>query len=318
MRLVFFGTSAFAAHVLKFLLSHSVSVVAVVTQPDRPRGRHLHDAFSPVKEAALSAGLPVFQPEKVSTPEYAALLAGYDPDLFLVVAYGEIIKKQILDIPKYGSFNIHASLLPKYRGAAPIQRCLMQGESKTGINIIEMTPQMDAGGVVATGEVPISEEMTFGELEKVLCDTACPLTLQFLNALEQGTLKKIPQDDTQVTFAPKILPEDTRIEWSRPAQELHNLIRALSPQPGAWCPLYLGGEEKRLKIRRARLVASSHGEAPGALLACSPSEWVVACGRDTLQLLEVQLEGKKSMTVEDFIKGMHKTISFIDKTSNKK
>lgn len=318
MRLIFFGTSAFAARVLQFLLEHSVCVVAVVTQPDRPRGRHLHDAFSPLKEAAVSAGLPVLQPEKVSTPEYASLLAGYDPDLFLVVAYGEIIKKQILDIPKQGSFNIHASLLPKYRGAAPIQRCLMQGESKTGINIIEMTPQMDAGAVVAAAEVSIPDEMTFGELEKVLCDTACPLTLKFLNELKQGKLRKIPQDDTHVTFAPKILPEDTRIEWSRSARELHNLIRALSPQPGAWCPLYLGEEEKRLKIRRARLAAISHGKTPGTLLAFSASDWIVACGEGALQLLEVQLEGKKSMTTEDFIKGIHKTISFIDKTSNKK
>lgn len=318
MKLIFFGTSAFAANVLKFLLKHSISVVAVVTQPDRPRGRHLHDAFSPVKEAAVSAGLSILQPEKVSTPEYASLLAAYDPDLFLVVAYGEIIKKQILDIPKQGSFNIHASLLPKYRGAAPIQRCLMQGESKTGINIIEMTPQMDAGGVVAVGEVSISEEMTFGELEKVLCDIACPLTLQFLNELEQGKLRKIPQNDTRVTFAPKILPEDTRIDWNRPARELHNLIRALSPQPGAWCPLYLEGEEKRLKIRRARLAAPSSGESPGSLLAFTASECIVACGEGALQLLEVQLEGKKSMSTEDFIKGIHKTISFIDKTSNKK
>jgi len=318
VRIIFFGTSVFAANVLKHLLNHSVCVVAVVTQPDRPRGRHLHDAFSPVKEVAQHAGIPILQPEKISTPESATLLAEYKPDLFLVVAYGEIIKKQILDIPKKGSFNIHASLLPKYRGAAPIQRCLMQGENKTGINIIEMTPQMDAGAVVAAEEVLISEEMTCGELEKVLCDSACSLTLQFLNELEKGELKKIPQDSTQVTFAPKILPEDTRIDWTRPARELHNLIRALSPQPGAWCPLYLGDEEKRLKIRRARQINTFHEETPGTLLAFNPTEWIVACGQGALQLLEVQLEGKKSMTTEDFIKGIHKTISFIDKTTNKK
>ena len=149
MRLIFFGTSAFAASVLTFLLDHSVSVVAVVTRADRPKGRHLHESFSPVKQVALARALPLHQPDKISTPEYAAKLAEYDPDLFLVVAYGEIIKKSILDIPKSGSFNIHASLLPKYRGAAPIQRALMNGEDRTGINIIEMTPQMDAGDVVA-------------------------------------------------------------------------------------------------------------------------------------------------------------------------
>lgn len=315
-RLIFFGTSVFAAKILTFLLDHSISIVAVVTRADRPRGRHLHAAFSPVKEVALARGLPILQPEKISTPEYALTLKEYNPDLFLVVAYGEIIKKAILDIPTSGSFNIHASLLPKYRGAAPIQRALMNAESKTGINIIEMTPQMDAGDIVAAQEVVISQELTFGELEKILCDAACVLTLEFLNALEQGKLVKIPQNQAQATFAPKILPDDMRIDWNRPAHELYNLIRALSPRPGAWCPIYFEGEEKRLKIRRARFVALDTDKPPGTLLAFSPQQWLVACGTNALQLLEVQLEGKKSLSTEDFIKGIHKTISFIFKTSN--
>jgi methionyl-tRNA formyltransferase len=316
LRLIFFGTSSFAASVLAFLLDHSISVVAVVTRADRPRGRHLHEAYSPVKQVALDRSLPIHQPEKISTPEYVAKLTEYDPDLFLVVAYGEIIKKAILDIPKIGSFNIHASLLPKYRGAAPIQRALMNAERKTGINIIEMTPQMDAGDVVAAAEVAISDEMTFGELEKILCDTACHLTLQFLNAVRQGKISKIPQNHAEATFAPKILAPDMRIDWSHPARALYNLIRALSPQPGAWCPVYFEGEEKRLKIRRAKCIATQSKEPPGTLLKFCSDEWLVACGEGVLQLLEVQLEGKKNLSTEDFIKGIHKPISFILKTSN--
>jgi methionyl-tRNA formyltransferase len=312
MRILFFGTSAFAAHILTFLIKNSFHILAVVTQPDRPRGRHLHASFSPVKEVALAAGLPVLQPERISTPENVELLKNYHPDLSLVVAYGEIIKKSLLDVPKMGSYNIHASLLPKYRGAAPIQRCLMDGEKKTGINVIEMTPQMDAGDIVASAEIAIDDDMTFGELEAALADLACALTLQFLKDISAGRIVKHPQDPTRVTFAPKLHAEDERIAWSRSSIELHNLIRALSPRPGAWCPIYLGKEEKRLKIKRSRLSdVSCAGLPPGAPVVCDKQRCIVACQKGALEILEVQLEGKKTMPITEFLKGIQQPVSFI-------
>ncbi len=313
MRIIFFGTSSFAAKILSFLLQNSSNIVAVVTQPDRPRGRHLHPSFSPVKEIALAAdsSLPIIQPEKISTPENAEVLQSYHPDLFLVVAYGEIIKKNLLEIPRLGSYNIHASLLPKYRGAAPIQRCLMNGEKKTGIDIIEMTPQMDAGDIVANAEIPIDEDMTFGELENALCDLACNLALAFLKSISQGKITKKPQDPAGVTFAPKLQAGDERIEWNKPARTLHNLIRALSPFPGAWCPIYLGDEEKRLKIKRSRVIAFPSSVPPGTLIASGKEGCTVACLEGALQLLEVQLEGKKSMSAAEFLKGLRHHFSFI-------
>jgi methionyl-tRNA formyltransferase len=310
MRILFFGTSVFAAKILSYLLQHHFPIVAVVTQPDRPRGRHLHSAFSPVKEAALAANILILQPEKISTPEYAEILKSYRADLFLVVAYGEIIKKALLDIPRLGAFNIHASLLPKYRGAAPIQRCLMHGDKRTGINIIAMTAQMDAGDVVASREISIPEEMTYGECEETLGNVACSLTLTFFQQLAQGKIEKIPQDPHKVTFAPKLQPEEERIDWNMPAQELHNLIRALSPIPGAWSPIYQSGQEKRLKILRSRIHPLSHAAAPGALLSTGRQGLIVACKEEALELLEVQLEGKKKLSVKEFFNGLQQPIAF--------
>ncbi|HEY2811135.1 MAG TPA: methionyl-tRNA formyltransferase [Rhabdochlamydiaceae bacterium] len=313
MRIVFFGTSLFAAHILSFLFKHSYNIIAIVTQPDRPRGRHLHSSFSPVKEIALAKEPKsiLLQPDKISTPEYAELLKSFNPDLFLVVAYGEIIKKDLLAIPRLGPFNIHASLLPKYRGAAPIQRCLMNGEEKTGINIIEMTPQMDAGDIVAASEIAISEDMTFGELEMQLCQLACDLLPSFLMQAAEETLQRVPQDQQQVTFAPKLQAADERIDWNASAHSLHNLIRALSPTPGAWCLISLGKEQKRIKIKRARPLLRAHSAEPGFLLPAQKGELLVACGQGALQLIEVQVEGKKTLPVGDFLKGAQQLLRFV-------
>lgn len=311
MGILFFGTSAFAAQILTHLLKNSFPVTAVVTQPDRPRGRHLHAAHSPVKEVALASGLPLMQPEKVSTADNIEIIKKLHPDLFLVVAYGEIIKKSLLDVPRLGAYNIHASLLPKYRGAAPIQRCLMDGEEKTGINIIEMTPQMDAGDVLASVEVPIGEETTFGELEATLCAAACDLTVDFLTALRKGPIRRTPQDPACVTFAPKLQAEDEQIHWNQPARAVHNRIRALSPRPGAWCWVRIGEQEKRLKIKRATWLAGAHHATPGSVLICDKQRCTIACESGALELIEVQLEGKKAMPVAEFLKGIHQPISFL-------
>jgi methionyl-tRNA formyltransferase len=306
LKIIFFGTSLFAARVFSFLVEQGLAPVAVVTRPDRQKGRSLHLSPPPVKEIAekIKPELPVYQPIKASTPEFAEVLRGHHPDLFLVVAYGEIIKQSLLDIPGQGCINIHASLLPKYRGAAPIQRSLMDGVSETGITIIEMSAQMDAGAILEMRSLPVPEEMTFGELEEQLCRLACTTVLSVLHSLEKGSIHRTPQDHTQATLAPKLTSSEEEIQWGRPASQLHHLIRALSPLPGAWTWADIGGQKKRLKIKRSQFLKEYSGK-PGSNLSYGKEGWLVACGEGALRLLEVQLEGKKSLPVEDFIKGMH-------------
>ncbi|HEY5259986.1 MAG TPA: methionyl-tRNA formyltransferase [Rhabdochlamydiaceae bacterium] len=312
MKIVFFGTSPFAAQILTFLLSQTIEVLAVVTRPDRPRGRSQQLSSPPVKETLLQLrpDIPVHQPEKASTPEFADILSTYGADLFVVVAYGEIIKQNILDIPKWGCINIHASLLPKYRGAAPIQRSLFAGDPFTGITIIDMVLKMDAGDMLGTAQVAVPPSMTCGELEEKLIAASCPLLLNILHDFENGTVKRISQDPEGVTFAQKITPEDEKIYWTESAADLHNRIRALSPAPGAWCRVWVGDEEKRLKIKRSAPVLTKNG-TPGEILVFDAKEGLqVGCGQGALALLEVQLEGKKTMKIEDFIKGIRSSISF--------
>ncbi|MFI5334349.1 MAG: methionyl-tRNA formyltransferase [Chlamydiales bacterium] len=306
MRIVFFGTSSFAAAVLKFLLEQKIPLVAIVTRPDRPFGRAQRLAPPPVKVVAaqLCPEIPLFQPEKSSTPEFVETVKAFAPDLFVVVAYGEILKKNLLQIPTRGAINIHASLLPKYRGAAPMQRALMDGCKESGVTIQEMVLEMDAGAVLETVKLQVPDEMTCGELSHELCKLACPALVNVIHAIETGEVQKIPQDLSLVTFASKITPQEERIHWSEPAEKIHNQIRALSPIPGAWCEIEMGGEKKRLKIKRSRVILGVSG-APGTVLSSGKEELIIVCGRDGLSLLEVQLEGKKSMPARDFLRGMH-------------
>ncbi len=308
MKIVFFGTSAFAAEVLKHLQQQKdIEIIAVVTRPDRPRGRSLSLSPPPVKEVST---VPVYQPEKASTEEFANILKEFHADLFVVVAYGEIIKTNILQIPRLGCVNIHASLLPKYRGAAPIHRAIINGEKETGITIIEMVLQMDAGDMIEVIKTPMPEDMTFGELEKKLCELACIAITNTIHHFQKGTIIKTPQDGHLVTFAAKLTPEEEIIDWNKPARAIHNLIRAFSPRPGAWCKVKIGEEEKRLKIKRSLVIQEKSG-APKTFISYGKEGWVVACGEGALQLLEVQLEGKNTMSAQDFIKGIHQKISFI-------
>lgn len=283
----------------------------MVTRPDRPQGRSLRLSPPPVKSLVqeLKPEIPILQPEKASTPEIAEILAKYEPDLFIVVAFGEIIKKNLLEIPKLGPINIHTSLLPKYRGAAPIQRALMDGVQETGISIIEMVLQMDAGDVLEMVKMPVTENMTFGELEEKLENLACIALEKVLLAFKKGAVRKIPQNPEEVTFANKITPQEEEINWHNSARSIHNQIRALSPSPGAWCWVQIGEEKKRLKIKRS-LVIEKKG-APGELLSFGSEGWIVACGKDALRILEIQLEGKKEMRADDFLKGIKQSLSFV-------
>jgi methionyl-tRNA formyltransferase len=312
MKVIFFGTSAFAARVLSFLVEKKIDVCAIVTRIDKPKGRNLEVSYPPVKQTALQVcpQIPVLQPQKASTPEFEQVLKTYDADLFVVVAYGEIIKQNILDIPKMGCINIHASLLPKYRGAAPMQRCLMDGAAETGITIIEMTLQMDAGDILAIKSIPVLPNMTLGELEAELCSLGCELVHKVIQEKSKGVCQKQVQDHSAATLAPKITAEEEAIDWNKSAQILHNQVRALAPFPGAWCKILLGNQEKRLKIKRSLIEPGFH-DKPGTLLQFSKEGCVVAAGEGALRLLEVQLEGKKTMPVADFIKGVHQSPQFL-------
>ncbi len=228
-------------------------------------------------------------------------------DLFVVVAYGEIIKKNLLEMPRLKCINIHASLLPKYRGAAPIQRCLMAGDEQTGISIIEMTPQMDAGDVLAMASMAVPEEMTFGELEPKLCDLGVQLLFDTIQAIQKGEVSKVPQNHLLATLAPKILAEEEKINWNQTAFQIHNQIRALSPHRSAWCYIKMAGETKRLKIKKSQVVLNQ-SRAPGSLISLNKEGWIVACGAHALRLIEIQLEGKKAMAAEEFLRGMHTPI----------
>ncbi|MBS0620293.1 MAG: methionyl-tRNA formyltransferase [Verrucomicrobia bacterium] len=309
MRILFFGTSSFAARILQALIENGYPIVGVVTRPDRPRGRNLQLSPPPVKETLqlMKSQLPIFQPEKASAPDAAEMLRAVNADLFLVVAYGEIIKQNLLSMPRLGCVNIHASLLPKYRGAAPIQRCLMAGDKETGITLIEMSPQMDAGAILAKEAIPIPPEMTFGELEPKLCALSIALVEKLIKQLEKGPIVGTPQDHSLATLAPKLLAEEEAIDWNRSAAEIHNQIRALSPKPGAWCSVRVGGEIKRLKIKKS-LVVDAPAALPGTLIALDKAHWIVACGTGSLSLLEVQLEGKKTLAIGEFVRGLHEPL----------
>lgn len=269
------------------------------------KGRNALPSPPPVKERALHLcpQIPLFQPEKASTAEVAEALAVFEADLFIVVAYGEIIKDNLLSLPKRGCINIHASLLPYLRGAAPMQRALMAGASETGISLIQMTREMDAGDILARESIPITKEMNCGELEGKLQELAAVMLMRLLRNMEKGPLVGVAQNHALSTFAPKLTAPEEKIDWRRSAQEIHNQIRALSPLPGAWCLVQVGTAVKRLKIKRSSPLFYP-GALPGRLIAFDKESWIVGCGTDALSLLEVQLEGKKVMAIGEFLRGI--------------
>lgn len=304
MNVIFFGTPSFSAVVLRYLLEQGVNIVAVVTKPDRPQGRSGKPVPTPVKVEAESHSLPVFQPEIVSSLEFSPTLQEFAPDLFVVVAYGEILKEHLLNMPKIGCINLHTSLLPKYRGAAPIQRSIINGEKETGVSIMHMAKKMDAGDLIKTVKVPIAPETTFGELEQTLCQVGAEALLSVIREFEKGVVSsRMQQNHELATFAPKIELEECAIRWDLPAATIHNLVRGVNPHPGAWCFVEIKGEKKRLKILKTIVLEEANGE-PGEILSQSKDGLVVACQSHALQLLEVQLEGKKAMPAKELIRGL--------------
>ena len=295
MRIVFMGTPDFAVPCLQRLLEDGHEVPAVFTQPDKPVGRHAVLTPPPVKQLALSHGIPVYQPTKMRDGTVAALLRELAPDCLVVVAYGRILPQELLDVPPRGCVNIHGSLLPRYRGAAPIQWSVIRGETVTGVTSMFMDAGMDTGDIIDTLTTPIGENETAGELFERLAPLGARLLSTTLAAIADGTVTRRPQNGAEATMAPMLEKAMGRLDLTRPAQELHNQVRGMNPWPGAFCTA--GG--KTLKIHETRVAAGSG--APGTLLCADPV--TVACGEGALQLVTVQPEGKPRMAAEAWLRG---------------
>jgi methionyl-tRNA formyltransferase len=297
MRLVFLGTPAFAVPTLESLVAGGYDVLSVVTQPDRPSGRGRRLAASPVKDAALRLGLLVYQPERVRRPEAVAALAGLRPDAMVVVGYGQILPQTVLDIPPHGIINVHASLLPEYRGAAPMQWAIANGARRTGVTTMRIDAGLDTGDMLLKAETEIGPDETALELGARLAPMGAALLIETLERIESIAPHK--QDAAQATYAPLLKKENGLIDWRQPAQAIHNRVRGFQPWPGA----YTRFRGQQLHIWKSRLAAAAAGE-PG-LLTSHPL--AVVCGQGSLEPIEVQLEGRKRITAEEFANGQHIT-----------
>ena len=301
MRIVFMGTPDFAVGSLQALCeSGKYEILAVVTQPDRPKGRGNKLLQTPVKEYALAQGLTVYQPQKVKTPEFVELLHGLQPELIVVAAFGQFLSKEILELPKYGCINVHASLLPKYRGAAPIQYAIIKGEKESGVTIMQMDIGMDTGAMLDKVVVPIAENTTMGELHDALREQGATLLLQVIDKIAAGTAVAEPQDDAQATYATLLDRSMEHIDWSKTAQEVHNLIRGFNPAPSTFTKLPNG---KSLKIWGSKMTGKSSAAAAGTVIETGKHSFFVACGEGVLEITEVQPESKKRMPAQVFLNG---------------
>jgi methionyl-tRNA formyltransferase len=296
------GTPQFAVPSLAALLEAGEDIVAVITQPDRPRGRGKKVSPSPVKELALEHGLPVLQPAKLKDPEFVATLRSLAPELMVVIAYGRILTREILAIPGVGPLNVHASLLPRHRGSAPINWALIRGDEETGVTIMWMAAEVDAGAIFLQKRAPILPEDNAGTLAARLAEEGGALLVEALEKLRRGEGIKIAQPDAGITYAPPITAEMRLIRWEQPAAEVAGWIRGLDPKPGAYT-IY---QEKRLGLFGAR-VEKAHGRvaAPGTVLGVTDGRLTVACGQGTVSLRELQQAGHKRLAVEEFLRGQN-------------
>ncbi|MDN5348360.1 MAG: methionyl-tRNA formyltransferase [Clostridia bacterium] len=300
MRLAFMGTPEFAVVALKALLEAGEDIIGVVTQPDRPKGRGKQLTPPPVKQVALAAGLEVIQPASLKEKWVMDKLHNWRPEAIVVVAYGRLLPGEVLELPPRGCINLHASLLPRYRGAAPIQRAIMQGEPETGVTTMYVAPALDSGDIILQERVPIGPEDTAGELHDRLAVVGADLLVETLKLIASGRAPRRPQDEAQATYAPPLRPEEEIIDWSREATVVVNHIRGLSPWPGAYT--LRAGE--RLKIYRARLFTGDGCGAPGEVLAVLPEEgFVVQAGAGRVLVTEVQPPGKKPMPASAYLRG---------------
>jgi methionyl-tRNA formyltransferase len=296
LKVLFYGTPEFALPTLEALLEHH-TVVAAVTQPDKPAGRGRHVSPPPVKERARAAGIAVLQPPRLREPGWSERLAEFDPDVAVVVAFGQILSKAVLEVPRRGSINVHASILPRYRGAAPIAWAIMRGETETGITTFQMDPGMDTGGMLLTESTPIGAEETAGELSARLSRLGARALIRTLDALD--TLSPIPQDHAKATLAPRLKKEDGSLRLGEPARQLVNRVRGCNPWPGAAVMTPAG----RLLIWRAGAVPHPARAELGTLVVSGPGALCIATGEGLLLPVQVQPENRKAMAWEDFLRG---------------
>jgi methionyl-tRNA formyltransferase len=297
-RIVFFGTPSFALPTLKGLVQGPDDIVGVVTQPDREKGRGRKITPSPVKEFALQQGLPVFQPVKAKDEQFLKCIGDLQPDLFVVVAYGQILAKALLQTPKWGAINVHASLLPKYRGAAPINWAILKGEKVTGVTTMILDEGMDTGDILLQTEIPIGEDTT-ETLSDRLSSIGAQLLLETLEGMKEARIHPMPQDHSKATYAPPLEKEDGHIDWKKEAEEIHRQVRAFTPWPGA----FTQWEEQRLKVCRGEARKGVSFQKPGEVVWMGSDFIEVAAGKDSYLIKEVQLEGKRRMDVRDFLSG---------------
>jgi len=297
MNIIFMGTPEFAVPCLNKLINSRNEIVGIVCQPDKPKGRGRKITSSPVKSLAKKMTIPLLQPEKIKTEEFYKQISNINPDLICVTAYGKILPLNILKLPRYGCINVHASLLPKYRGAAPINWAIINGEKKTGVTIMLMDEGMDTGDILAIKKVEIKEEETSKELNQKLEEYGATLVMETTTKVERNKLTPIRQNDADATYAPIIKKDVGKINWEKKAEEINNLIRGTQPWPGSFTNL----NNKTLKIFKASV--SNDSGKPGEILQSGPGTLKVGTGEKSLNLLDVQIEGGRKIKTEDFLRG---------------
>lgn len=298
MKIVFMGTPEFAVPSLNALLSSKKDVAAVVTQPDKPSGRGKKLTPPPVKVQALKAGLTVLQPERIKDEAFVNALREINPDVIVVAAYGRILPKDIIQLPRYGCINVHASLLPRYRGAAPINWAIINGEKETGITIMQMDEGLDTGGILLQKGIEITKEDTAGTLTEKLSGLGAGLLIEGLNAIEKGEIKAIPQDNSKASYAPMLKKEDGQIDWTKGAEDIYNMVHGMDPWPGAFT-YYKGELWKAWKVRHGN---TGKGR-PGEILAADRDRIDVASKDSVISIIEIQPANKKRMPVSEFLRG---------------
>jgi len=306
-RIVMLGTGDFALPTFEHLCATGHRVVTLVTQPDRPQGRKQEVIPSRIKVAAQGRGVPVYQPEDVNAADALDAVRALAPDLLVTAAYGQILSPGLLAVPRLGGINLHGSVLPAYRGAAPVARAIERGETETGVTVILMSPRVDAGGMLQFARTPIGPDETAGEVEHRLAEIGAPLVVGAVAELEAGAAAVLPQDRSKVTKAPKLRKEDGRIDWSRPARAVHDLVRAMQPWPTATTEIQrvhqIDPGAQRLIVHKTQLIDEATGGAPGEVVEASADRLVVAAGIGAVRLLTVQIAGKRAMPAGEFLRG---------------
>ena len=299
MRVLFMGTPDIATRCLQKLIDEKYDIIGVVTQPDKPQNRGKKLGMPPVKELALKYDIPVYQPIKARDEEFVATLKELNPDIIVVVAFGQILPKSILDIPKFGCINVHVSLLPKYRGAAPINWVIINGEEKTGVTTMYMDEGLDTGDMILTEEFDLDDEITAGELHDKMKDRGADVLIETLKQIEKGTAPRIPQNHEEFTYAPMMNKALGEINWSKSAREIHNLVRGVNPWPSA----YTTYEGSTMKVWKTEVLNETSDKEPGTILKVDKDGIRISTKDNVVLVKEIQMPGKKRVLVSEYIKG---------------